>query len=156
VNLPLCQTYKSQFGINLLTLGCLGSYLKRARVMLVFLKMSMDPPKHYVFLFGVSSTEKPMNMSNKVMTTPQRETPKDEQMEQATYKTMSYKHWKYSPPHWSTCCASTGKLLVSTHNFSFIDWGPHGHFVLKIGIGRSVIILTKLFGKIVHYIENII
>jgi hypothetical protein len=28
--------------------------------------------------------------------------------------------------------------------------------VLKIGIGLSVIILTKLFGKIVHYIENII
>jgi hypothetical protein len=28
--------------------------------------------------------------------------------------------------------------------------------VLKIGIGQSVIILTKLFGKIVHYIENII
>jgi hypothetical protein len=28
--------------------------------------------------------------------------------------------------------------------------------VLKIGIGLSVIVLTKLFGKIVHYIENII
>jgi hypothetical protein len=28
--------------------------------------------------------------------------------------------------------------------------------VLKIGIEWSVIILTKLFGKIVHYIENII
>jgi hypothetical protein len=28
--------------------------------------------------------------------------------------------------------------------------------VLKIGIRRSVIILTKLFGKIVCYIENII
>jgi hypothetical protein len=28
--------------------------------------------------------------------------------------------------------------------------------VLKIGIGFSVIVLTKLFGKIVHYIENII
>jgi hypothetical protein len=27
--------------------------------------------------------------------------------------------------------------------------------VLKIGIGWSVIILTKLLGKIVHYIENI-
>jgi hypothetical protein len=44
-------------------------------------------------------------------------------------KTISYKHWKYSPPHWSNCCASAGKLLESTHNFSFIDWGPHGHFV---------------------------
>jgi hypothetical protein len=28
--------------------------------------------------------------------------------------------------------------------------------VPKIGIGLSLIILTKLFGKIVHYIENII
>jgi hypothetical protein len=84
VILPLSQTYKSQFGINLLTLGCLRSYLKRARVMLVFLQMSMDPLKHYGFLFGVSGPAKPMNMSNKVMTTPQRETPKDEQMEQAT------------------------------------------------------------------------
>jgi hypothetical protein len=44
-------------------------------------------------------------------------------------ETISYKHWKYSPPHWSNCCASTEKLLVSTHNLSFIDWGPHGRFV---------------------------
>jgi hypothetical protein len=44
-------------------------------------------------------------------------------------KTISYKHWKYSPPHWSNCRASTGKLLSSTQNFSFIDWGLHGHFV---------------------------
>jgi hypothetical protein len=36
-------------------------------------------------------------------------------------ETISYKHWKYSPAHWSNCHASTGKLLVSTHNFSFID-----------------------------------
>jgi hypothetical protein len=43
-------------------------------------------------------------------------------------KTMSYKHWKYSPPHWINCHARTGKLLVSTH-FSFIDWGSHGCFV---------------------------
>jgi hypothetical protein len=86
VNLPLCQTYKSQFGINLLTLGCLGSYLKRAKVMLVFLQMSMDSPKHYEFLFRASGQGKPMNMSNKLMTAPQRETPKDEQMEPATYK----------------------------------------------------------------------
>jgi hypothetical protein len=28
--------------------------------------------------------------------------------------------------------------------------------VLKIGIGQFLIILIKLFGKIVHYIENII
>jgi hypothetical protein len=49
--------------------------------------MSMDPLKHYGFLFGVSGPRKPMNMSNKVMTSPQRETPKDDQMEQATYKT---------------------------------------------------------------------
>jgi hypothetical protein len=118
-----------RFGINLLTLGCLGSYLKRARVMLVFLQMSMDPPKHYWLLFRVSGPEKPMNMSNKVMTAPQRETLKDEQIEQATYKTISCKHWKHSPPHWSNCHASTGKLFVSTHNFSFIDWGLHGHFV---------------------------
>jgi hypothetical protein len=99
VNLPLCQTYKSQFGTNLLTLGCLGSYLKKAKVMLVFLQMSMDPLKHYRFLFGASGPEKPMNMSNKVMTAPQRETPKDKKMEEATYKTMSCKHWKYSPPY---------------------------------------------------------
>jgi hypothetical protein len=83
VNLPFCQTYNSQFGKNLLTLGCLGSYLKRAKVMLVFLQMSMDPLKDYGLLFGVSGPEKPMNVSNKVMTTLQRETPKDEQMEQA-------------------------------------------------------------------------
>jgi hypothetical protein len=61
--------------------------------------MSMDPLKHYGFLFGASGPKKPMKMSNKAMTTPQRETLKDEQMEQATYKTISYKHWKYSPPH---------------------------------------------------------
>jgi hypothetical protein len=48
--------------------------------------MAMDPPKHYAFLFRVSGPGKPMNMSNKEMTAHQRETPKDEQMEQATYK----------------------------------------------------------------------
>jgi hypothetical protein len=49
--------------------------------------MSMDPTlKHYGFLFGVSGTGKPMNMSNKVMTTSQRNTHKDEEMEQVTYK----------------------------------------------------------------------
>jgi hypothetical protein len=48
--------------------------------------MSMDPLKHYGFLLGASGPGKPMNMSNKVMTAPQRETPKDKQMEQATYK----------------------------------------------------------------------
>jgi hypothetical protein len=44
-----------------------------------------------------------MNMSNKVMTAPQRETPKDEQMEQATYKMhaltfqkkCSYSSWNF-------------------------------------------------------------
>jgi hypothetical protein len=46
----------------------------------------MDPLKHYGFLFRASGSGKPMNMSNKVMTAPQRETPKDKQMEQATYK----------------------------------------------------------------------
>jgi hypothetical protein len=45
--------------------------------------MSIDPLKDYGLLFGVSGPEKPMNVSNKVMTTLQRETPKDEQMEQA-------------------------------------------------------------------------
>jgi hypothetical protein len=40
--------------------------------------------KHYGFLFGVSGPAKAINMSKKVMTGPQRETPKDEQMEQAT------------------------------------------------------------------------
>jgi hypothetical protein len=40
-------------------------------------------PKHYGFLFRMSGPEKPINMSNKVMTAPQRETPNDEQMEQA-------------------------------------------------------------------------
>jgi hypothetical protein len=89
VNLLLCQTYKSQFGTNLLILGFLGSYLKRARVMLVFLQMYMDPPKHCGFLFRASGPGKPMNMSNTVMTAPLRETSKDEQMEQATYKTIS-------------------------------------------------------------------
>jgi hypothetical protein len=84
VNLPLCQIYKSQFSINLLTLGCLGSYLKRAKVTLVFLQMSMDLPKLYGILFGASGPGNPMNMSNKVMTAPQRETPKDKQMDQAT------------------------------------------------------------------------
>jgi hypothetical protein len=44
-------------------------------------------------------------------------------------KTIPYKHWKYSPPHWCNCHDSAGKLLVSTHNFSLIDWGPHGCFV---------------------------
>jgi hypothetical protein len=34
----------------------------------------------------MSGQGQPMNMSNKVMTSPQRETAKDEQMEQATYK----------------------------------------------------------------------
>jgi hypothetical protein len=37
----------------------------------------MDPLKHYEFLFGASGPGKPINMSNKVMTAPQRETPKD-------------------------------------------------------------------------------
>jgi hypothetical protein len=34
----------------------------------------------------MSGLGKPMNMSNKVMTTPQREAPKDEQMEKTMYK----------------------------------------------------------------------
>jgi hypothetical protein len=42
----------------------------------------MDPMKYYGFLFGASGPGKPMNMSIKVMTAPQRETPEDEQMEQ--------------------------------------------------------------------------
>jgi hypothetical protein len=60
----------------------------------------MDPPKQYGFLFGVSGPGKPMNMSNKVMTAPQRETPKDEQMEQATYKihALTFKK-KHSRPY---------------------------------------------------------
>jgi hypothetical protein len=49
----------------------------------------MDPPKHYAFPFGASGPEKPMNMSNKVMTAPQRENPEDEQMEQAIYKLLT-------------------------------------------------------------------
>jgi hypothetical protein len=40
--------------------------------------MFMDPPKHYMFLFRVSGAGKPVNMSNKVMTAPHRETSKDE------------------------------------------------------------------------------
>jgi hypothetical protein len=47
--------------------------------------MSMDSLKHYGFLFGASGPGKPMNMSNKVVTTPQRRL-KYKQMEQATYK----------------------------------------------------------------------
>jgi hypothetical protein len=43
-----------------------------------------EPLKHYGFLFGASGPGKPMNMYKKMMTAPQRETPKDEQMEQAT------------------------------------------------------------------------
>jgi hypothetical protein len=43
-----------------------------------------DLLKHYVFLFGASEPKKPMNMCNRVMTASQRETPKDEQMDQAT------------------------------------------------------------------------
>jgi hypothetical protein len=58
--------------------------------MLVFLQMSMDLLKHYVFLFGASGPGKPMNMSNKVMTSPQREPPEDRQMEQATHKMPYY------------------------------------------------------------------
>jgi hypothetical protein len=46
----------------------------------------MDPPKHYGFLFRELGPEKPMNMSNKVMTAPQRENPEDEQMEQTMHK----------------------------------------------------------------------
>jgi hypothetical protein len=49
--------------------------------------MFVDTLKHYGFLFGASGPEKPMNMSNKVMTAPQREPPEDEQMEQTTHKT---------------------------------------------------------------------
>jgi hypothetical protein len=45
----------------------------------------MDPLKHYGFFFVAPGPGKPMNMSNKVMSTPQRDTPKDKQMEQATY-----------------------------------------------------------------------
>jgi hypothetical protein len=62
----------------------LGVLLKKGRVMHVFLQMSMYPLKHCGFLFRASVPEKPMNMSNKVTTTPQRETPTDEQVEQAT------------------------------------------------------------------------
>jgi hypothetical protein len=51
--------------------------------------MYMDPLKHYGFLFGTSGPEKPVNISNTMMNAPQRKTPKDEQMEQATYKTIS-------------------------------------------------------------------
>jgi hypothetical protein len=46
----------------------------------------MDPLKHYGFLFGASGPGKPMNLSNKVMTAPQRETPEDEQMAQTMHK----------------------------------------------------------------------
>jgi hypothetical protein len=45
------------------------------------------------------------------------------------YKTVSYKHWKYSPPHWTNNHVVTAKLLVPTHNIYFIDWGPHGCFL---------------------------
>jgi hypothetical protein len=79
--------------------------------MLVFVQMSMGALKHYGFLFGASGPEKPMNMSNKVMTAPQRETPKDEEMEQATYKTISYKLEIFPSPleqlscqHWKVSC----------------------------------------------------
>jgi hypothetical protein len=65
-------------GTNLLILGCLGSYLKRANVMLVFLQMSMDPLKLYGFLFRASGPGKPMNVSNRVTTTSQREDFEDE------------------------------------------------------------------------------
>jgi hypothetical protein len=41
-------------------------------------------PKHYGFHFRVSGPAKAINMSKKVMTSSQRETPKDEQMEHAT------------------------------------------------------------------------
>jgi hypothetical protein len=40
--------------------------------------------KHYGILFRMSGPAKAMNLSKKVLTGPQRETPKDEQMEQAT------------------------------------------------------------------------
>jgi hypothetical protein len=74
-------------------------------------------------------------------------------------KTISYKHWKYSPLYWSNCHASAGKLLYP-HIISPLFIGALMDtlytIVLKIGIGWSVIILKKLFGKIVHYIENVI
>jgi hypothetical protein len=63
--------------------------------------MSMDPLKHYGFLFGASGPGKPINMSNKVMTAPQRETSKDNQMERATYKmhALTFKK-KHSHPYY--------------------------------------------------------
>jgi hypothetical protein len=64
--------------------------------------MSMDALKHYGFHFGASGPEKPMNMSSKVIATPQRETPKDEQMEQSTYKmhALTFKK-KHSHSSWN-------------------------------------------------------
>jgi hypothetical protein len=63
--------------------------------------MFMDPPKHYGFLFGVSVPGKQMNMSKIVMTAPQRETPKDGQMEQGTwYKMHSLTFEKKPPPYY--------------------------------------------------------
>jgi hypothetical protein len=66
-----------------------GLLLKKGKGYACVSTVSTDPLKHYGFLFRASGPEKPMNMSNKVMTAPQRETPKDEQMEQATYKSIS-------------------------------------------------------------------
>jgi hypothetical protein len=57
-----------------------------AKVMLVFLQMSMDPLKLYKFLFRMSGPGKLMNMPSQVMTTPQREDLEKEQIEQTTYK----------------------------------------------------------------------
>jgi hypothetical protein len=100
--------------------------LKRAKFMLTFLQM--DPPKHYGLVFGASGPGKPMNMSNKVMTVPQRETPKDEQMEQTTYKmhALSFKkkcshlyYVKSSIPTWGQIKALSEKdenILQFTHS----------------------------------------
>jgi hypothetical protein len=126
VNLPLCWTYKSRFGINLLTLGYLGSYLKKAKVMLVFLQMSRDPPKHYGFLFGVSGLGKLMNIFNKVMTAPQTENLEDVQIETIIHKmsAITFKkkcshpcHVKSSIPTWGQIKALSAKgknVLLST------------------------------------------
>jgi hypothetical protein len=89
---------------------------------------------------GASGPRKPMNMSNKVMTTPQRETPKDEQMEQAIYKmhALTFKK-KCSHSSWNFCFNITLKSVdcfdcrLHTHvnNSLSINWPSQTLFILR-------------------------
>jgi hypothetical protein len=104
----------------------------------------MDPSKHYGFIFGVSGPGNPMNMSNKVMTAPQRETPKDEQMEQATNKmhALSFKKKHYHPYYVKSSILTWGQTKALSAKGENILQSTHSPITLENLFLVMVVILT--------------